>query len=71
MDSFRFLPTRMHAVMDDIIGVVLLLASEIFGFSEVGGAAVLVRRGTFATMLGIARYKLTTKDLSLFIDPAS
>lgn len=40
----RFLPTRIHAVLDLIVGLLLLLAPNIFGFSDVGGAAVTIPR---------------------------
>ena len=35
---------RVHAIMDYLIGVVLLLAPNLLGFAEVGGAAVGIPR---------------------------
>jgi hypothetical protein len=64
MNSFRILPTRMHAILDYIIGVVLLLAPEIFGFSEAGGAAVLIPRIVGVLILGQAL--MTNFELGVF-----
>jgi hypothetical protein len=64
MNSFRILPTRMHAILDYIIGVVLFLAPEIFGFSEVGGAAVLISRIVGVLILGQAL--MTNFELGVF-----
>lgn len=38
----KFLPTSVHGVLDYLVGVALILAPTIFGFSDVGGAAVLI-----------------------------
>ncbi len=40
----KIIPTYFHGIFDYIGGVALLLAPEIFQFSEVGGAATLVPR---------------------------
>jgi hypothetical protein len=40
----RFLSTRAHAMLDLIVGLILILAPNIFGFSDVGGSAVTVSR---------------------------
>jgi hypothetical protein len=40
----RFLSTRAHATLDLIVGIILILAPNIFGFSDVGGAAVTIPR---------------------------
>lgn len=40
----KFLSTRTHTIIGLIVGVALLLAPNIFGFSGVGGAAVMVPR---------------------------
>jgi hypothetical protein len=58
MQAIRFLPTRVHGVLDYLVGVALILAPTIFQFSDVGGAAVLVPR-----VLGIVLilYSLLTR----------
>jgi hypothetical protein len=40
----KFISPRVHTIIGFIVGVALLLAPNIFGFSDVGGAAVLVPR---------------------------
>ena len=40
----RFISTRTHAVIGLIVGIALLLAPNIFGFSDVGGASVTIPR---------------------------
>ncbi len=42
MNGIRFIPTSVHGVIDYIEGVLLILASWIFGFWYVGGAPVIV-----------------------------
>jgi hypothetical protein len=44
MEGMRFLPTKVHGALDYIVGIVLIFASSIFGFSDVGGAAVNIPR---------------------------
>ncbi len=36
----KFLPTKIHGILDYIVGIALILAPMIFGFSDVGGVAV-------------------------------
>lgn len=38
----KFLPTKVHGVLDYVVGVALLLAPYIFKFNDVGGAAVYI-----------------------------
>ncbi len=38
----RFIPTKVHGALDYIVGLALLFAPLIFGFSSVGGAAVVI-----------------------------
>ena len=38
------IPTRVHGIADYLGGVALLLAPNLFGFSDIGGAAVWVPR---------------------------
>lgn len=40
----RIISTRTHAMTDYPLGIILLLAPNLFGFSEVGGAAVTIPR---------------------------
>jgi hypothetical protein len=40
--SLQFIPTKVHGVLDYIVAIALLLAPMIFGFQEVGGAAVAI-----------------------------
>lgn len=47
--KMKFLPTKIHGALDYIVGIALILAPNIFGFTEVGGAAVLIPR-----VLGVA-----------------
>lgn len=59
----KLIPTWFHGILDYVVGIALILAPMIFGFAEVGGAAVSVPR-----VLGIALivYSLLTKyELSI------
>ncbi len=38
----RFIPTKVHGVLDYIVAIALILAPWIFGFWGVGGAAVII-----------------------------
>lgn len=38
----KFLPTKVHGILDYIVGIALILAPWIFQFQDVGGAAVLI-----------------------------
>src|SRR4051812_483282 len=40
----RFLSTRNHSILDLIVALVLILAPNIFGFSDNGGAAATIPR---------------------------
>ena len=40
--SLRYIPTKVHGALDYIVAIALLLAPMIFGFQEVGGAAVAI-----------------------------
>jgi len=44
MDGIRFLPTKVHGALDYLVAIALLLAPNIFGFTDVGGAAVNIPR---------------------------
>jgi hypothetical protein len=38
----KVIPTYTHGIIDYIVGIALLFAPNLFGFAEVGGAAVLI-----------------------------
>lgn len=40
----KFLSPRTHTIIGTLVGIALLLAPNIFGFNDVGGAAVAVPR---------------------------
>lgn len=40
----KFLSPRVHTIIGFIVGIALLVAPNLFGFSEVGGAAVTIPR---------------------------
>jgi hypothetical protein len=44
LESIRFLPTRVHGILDYVVGVALILAPNLFGFANVGGPAVFIPR---------------------------
>lgn len=48
-NGFRIIPTKVHGVLDYLSALALLAAPNIFGFEDVGGAAVWIPR-----ILGIA-----------------
>lgn len=38
----RFIPTKVHGVLDYVVAIALMFAPMIFGFASVGGAAVAI-----------------------------
>lgn len=58
MESVRFLPTKVHGVLDYVVGLALIFAPNIFQFADIGGAAVFVPR-----LLGVVliAYSLLTR----------
>ena len=54
----RFIPTKIHAVLDYVVAVALILAPTIFMFEEVGGAAVIIPR---VLGVGLILYSLFTR----------
>lgn len=40
--SYRFIPTKVHGVLDYVVAIALILAPMIFGFSDLGGPAVII-----------------------------
>jgi hypothetical protein len=60
----RFIPTWFHGILDYVVGIALLLAPNIFMFSDVGGAAVAVPR---ILGVGLIVYSILTKyELGIF-----
>lgn len=55
MEGIRFLPLKVHNALDFIVGIALIAAPWLFGFSEVGGAAVIlpVAIGAASIVLGL------------------
>lgn len=58
MNAIRFVPTGVHAYFDYIGGIVLLAAPFIFGFFNVGGAAVII---PMVLGIGLIVYSLLTR----------
>jgi len=54
----RFIPTKVHAVLDYVVAIALILAPTIFMFEEVGGAAVIIPR---VLGVGLILYSLLTR----------
>lgn len=50
----KFIPAYVHGIFDYIGGLMLLLAPNLFGFAEYGGAAVLIPRFLGAMILAQA-----------------
>ncbi|HYE33165.1 MAG TPA: SPW repeat protein [Methylomirabilota bacterium] len=60
----KVIPAYMHGIMDYLGGLLLLMAPNLFGFADVGGAPVLIPR-----LLGIiilAQALLTDYEVGLF-----
>jgi hypothetical protein len=77
MDGIRFLPTKVHTALDFIVGIALILAPNIFGFSDIGGAAVTIPRvigvasillGLFTRGYGFAIVRIIPLKIHLWID---
>ena len=56
--SYRFIPTKVHGALDYIVAIALIFAPWIFGFSNVGGAAVII---PIVLGIGLFVYSLFTK----------
>jgi hypothetical protein len=77
MDAIRFLPTKVHTVLDFIVGIVLILLPSIFGFSDVGGGAVWlpiiigiasIIMGLFTQGYGFAVARIIPLKIHLMVD---
>lgn len=40
--SYKIIPTKVHGILDYLVGAALLLAPMLFGFQDVGGPAVAI-----------------------------
>ena len=56
--SYKFIPTKVHGVLDYVVAIALILAPWIFGFASVGGAAVII---PMVLGVGLILYSLFTK----------
>jgi hypothetical protein len=56
--SYKFIPTKVHGILDYIVAVALFFAPVIFGFTEVGGPAVAI---PMILGVGLLLYSLFTK----------
>lgn len=54
----RFIPTKVHGVLDYLVGIALIAAPWLFGFASVGGAAVVI---PIVLGIGLIVYSLFTK----------
>lgn len=63
----RFFTTYVHGILDYIVGAVLIVAPNIFGFSKVGGVAVLLPRvlGVAAIVVSLLTNYLTNYEWGL------
>ncbi len=56
--SYKVIPTKVHGVLDYIVAVALFFAPMLFGFQDVGGAAVMI---PMVLGVGLAVYSLLTR----------
>jgi hypothetical protein len=56
--SYKFIPTKVHGVLDYVVGIALIAAPWLFQFSEVGGAAVAI---PVILGIGLIVYSIFTK----------
>ena len=54
----RFIPTKVHGILDYVVGVALIAAPWLFGFANVGGPAVII---PIVLGVGLIVYSLFTK----------
>lgn len=56
--SYQFIPTKVHGALDYIVGIALILAPWLFGFMDMGGAAVII---PMVLGVGLILYSLFTR----------
>ncbi|MBP3978508.1 SPW repeat protein [Microbacterium sp. BLY] len=54
----RFIPTKVHGVLDYVVGIALIAAPWLFGFADKGGAPVVI---PIVLGVGLIVYSLFTK----------
>ena len=54
----RFIPTKVHGVLDYVVGIALIAAPWLFGFAGMGGAPVVI---PIVLGIGLIVYSLFTK----------
>lgn len=54
----RFIPTKVHGVLDYVVGIALIAAPWLFGFAGMGGAPVVI---PIVLGVGLIVYNLFTK----------
>src|SRR3954466_11968256 len=60
----KIIPAYVHGIFDYLGGLVLLFAPNIFGFSEIGGAAVLIPR--IIGLVVLVQALLTNYEVGVF-----
>lgn len=56
--SYKFIPTKVHGVLDYLVGIALILAPMLFGFAELGGPAVII---PIVLGIGLILYSIFTR----------
>ncbi len=54
----RFIPTKVHGILDYVVGIALIAAPWLFGFAAMGGPAVII---PVVLGIGLIVYSLFTK----------
>ncbi|WP_315637738.1 MULTISPECIES: SPW repeat protein [Microbacterium] len=54
----RFIPTKVHGILDYVVGIALIAAPWLFGFAGMGGAPVVI---PIVLGVGLIVYSLFTK----------
>ena len=54
----RFIPTKVHGILDYVVAIALMLAPWIFGFAGLGGPAVII---PIVLGVGLFLYSLLTR----------
>jgi hypothetical protein len=60
----KTIPTYVHGILDYIVGIVLLIAPNLFGFANIGGAPVVIPR--VLGILILLQSLFTNYELGLF-----
>lgn len=76
MDQIKVIPAYVHGILDYLGGIALLLAPNLFGFADEGGAAVWIPRVLGVAILGMALltnyrvgvFRILPMSMHLYID---